>query len=296
LKTLWILIAPIACSEPLAPFGPSTSDAAIEDASLEDATPPDAAPDASLDAGARWEIELEVLRDQNPVRLYVPVVYEAQEGWFILDTGSQVTFVPLGPDDPDYVPSYATIELGGRMVSIAGRRLELVEEHQGIPILGILGNDVMLASPWELDLPGGRLVEVQDTTPYDDWTRLAFENVYDFMFARATVDGVEVRMGVDTGATHLLWLGMDGEPGDVPQPTQDALGNPVTLYLGTASLLMGGEPERIIPVWRTLSFPAIEMSNMQIGGQIDGIIGLSTLGDRRLLLNGPQDELRLDPF
>lgn len=213
----------------------------------------------------------------------------------LVDTGSQLTFVP-DDHDPDGTPCGATIELGGRALSVAGRQHGIDESYRSEPVLGFLGNDVLPANNWEIDLPRGLMTARDELAPFVSWDRVALDNQYDFIFAHASIDGAALRLGLDTGTSEVLWLGVPGEPGDTLAMTQDELGNPVTLSVGTGALRLGDEPERVVPVWRTESVPAIQQSNAELGGEIDGIRGLGAVGDRRLVLAGPTAELRLEPF
>ena len=49
------------------------------------------------------------------------------------------------------------------------------------------------------------------------------------------------------------------------------------------------------PVLRAPSFPYFEQTVALLGGDLKGLLGLSVLGDRRLIFDGPHKTIRLQP-
>jgi hypothetical protein len=77
--------------------------------------------------------------------------------------------------------------------------------------------------------------------------------------------------------------------------TTDTFGSRVELVRGTAMLSWPGmSPERV-SVERTRSHPAFERHVRELGGGIDGILGLSALGARRILIEPKRQTMRLGP-
>ena len=96
------------------------------------------------------------------------------------------------------------------------------------------------------------------------------------LLVTARFDDVEVTVVVDTGAAHTLWLGVEPEPGDIEVTTEDALGDPLTVWLGTASLGLGNV-NILVPMLRAPSSPVLEQTPRRLGREMGGLIGLSAL-------------------
>jgi hypothetical protein len=81
------------------------------------------------------------------------------------------------------------------------------------------------------------------------------------------------------------------QPGDREIDPADAQGNVVRLYAGTTTLVLG-RWETTIPVLRAPSFPYLEKTVAKLGGNVAGLLGLSSLGARVVIDDGV---LRVDP-
>lgn len=253
----------------------------------------EALPDAGVDAKdcTTSEVRLRVTRDPlGPTRLYALVQHDGADVALVVDTGSQITF--LSHDGPDGAPNVGTVDFGCEQRSLRGRPFHLTETVDGKPVVGFLGNDFFLEKQRMFDLPANRIRE--GACP-QEWPRTAIENRFNFLFVMANVDGSLLRLGFDTGAPHTLWLDQDGKVGDQPVSSQDAYGNPLTLFLGSAALALAGEPTRTVPILRIQDFPSLEDSNAQIGGGINGLFGLSAMGDRRFCIDGTDASIRFEP-
>jgi hypothetical protein len=232
-------------------------------------------------ACASDDVPLRVLRDAlGPARLYALATLDGEEVSLIVDTGSQISFlvVPQGSTDP--TPNAGTVRLGCRERTLAGRPIPIAEEIDGRRVVGMIGNDLFFERTTDIDLAAERIhvpTAAELSTPRG--AALTFENLYDYMFVRARLDGVDLRLGFDTGASHSLWLGQDGEAGDQPVSTQDAYGNPLTLYLGSALLEIEATAARSVPLLRAPSFPSLEDANEALGGNIQGLFGLTSMGE-----------------
>ena len=238
------------------------------------------------------DVELRVTRDPlGPTRIYALVTHAGEEAALLVDTGSQITF--LSHDGPDGAPNVGEVDFGcEQRRTLRGRPFHSDEMVDGRRVVGFLGNDFFLEKQRTFDLPANRIRE--GTCPLE-WPRAPIENRFDFLFVMATVDGQPLRLGFDTGAPHTLWLGQDGRPGDQAVASQDAYGNPLTLYLGNGQLAVAGAAPRSVPILRILRFPSLEDSNMAIGGGIDGLLGLTTVGDRRFCIDAAENAIRFEP-
>lgn len=238
-----------------------------------------------------------------PVRLYVADEGGELSGWFIVDTGSQLTFIFGDETSPQWVPDVASVVIAGQTISVGSRPVvPWGESYSGLPVIGILGNDVLFgdaqrwvepagpAGAWELDIAGGRIVHHRTLPSTTNWYAIPYENVYDFMFTDVTIDGSTVRLAIDTGASNTLWIGQEGRTGDTPIDTQDGYGNPITLWEGLSVVQVGNAPAVEVPVYRTPTFPSLEDGNEAMGVDAVGLLGLSVLG-ARVLFDAGNDQV-----
>jgi hypothetical protein len=250
----------------------------MPDSGAPDAGAPDAgAPDAG-DPGIPIRVTTE--------RIYCLATTLDDAGVALLvDTGSQITFLTLPPGSPDYVPDAGALYIGGQLRAMAGRPYATNESIDGRPVVGTLGADFMLEQPTEIDRTAQRM---RRSPPWDagSWVALPYENVQGFLYVRVTLDGRAVRIGFDTGSPDLMLDDAGANPGDQEVSSQDAYGNPITFYLGTGQLSWTGEGQTTVPVLRTLSFPSFEDSNKLVGGEIDGLFGLSAWPSEQLRFEG----------
>jgi hypothetical protein len=213
-------------------------------------------------------------------RLHVAVEHAGAPAAMLLDTGSGTTFLqePLGSPDP--VPHAGVIQLGCRSLTLDGRPEVPDDPVQGVPSIGTIGADLFLSGPSQIDIGGARLLLQERGSTIAGtagWPGAPFDDVSGLVLAHVSLDGNPVRLMVDTGSPHVLWLGQAPQPGDVPVDTSDAQGNVVHLYYGTAVLSVGGT-DRTVPVLRAPSFPYFEGTVKALGGNVQGLLGLSAVG------------------
>ena len=243
------------------------------------------------------ENEVPLLIDDQ--RLYVPVEVDGRPGLFFIDTGSGLTFLNLGPDERGFEKDAAMLTIGCETLSIPARGgLESLGEAFGQPVLGFLGVDYLIESTSLLDMPGQRVVRpapAQSVAEAEAWSVLPYENVEGMVIAPVVLDATPVRLMLDTGAFHTLWLGQQGEPGDQEVQTADAEGNPLSFFLGEVDLEMAARDVVTVPVLRAPSFPYFEQTVANLGGNIHGLLGLTSFRERALLFDGDANEVRLGP-
>lgn len=232
-------------------------------------------------------------------RLYVPATIAGEQVYFFLDTGSALTFVSLGAGQPNFVPDAAEATFGCNTLSLPGRGgLASLGKVNGKDVVGFMGVDFLVAPNAFLDRQNKTLTAPAPTTAIDasaSWSALAYDDVQGMIIAPVTLDTKPVRLMLDTGAQHTLWLGEQGQPGDTEVTTTDAEGTPLTLYLGTASLEMASRAPVSVPVLRAPSFPYFEKTVMALGGNVHGLLGLSAFQERRMLFDGGAHVVRLAP-
>lgn len=292
---LTLLALATACADPAstpadaAPLG----DQAVLDARATDSGPADA--DAAKPRVVT--ITLVVTGSGSTVdRLYAPVRHEGKDALLVLDTGAAMSFLHMGLKAARYTPKAGSVEIGGYTLELAGRNFDPLT-HAGKQVVGTLGADFLLLGLGDLDLKCGKLTVYLNGAPAPGatWPAVAFDNVYGHVITPVKLDGQSLRLMLDTGAQHTLWLGQQGKPGDQTVQTTDAVGNVLTLYLGSASLTLGSDPPKQVSVLRAPSFPYFEKTVKTLGGNIHGLLGLSALVGRSIIFDGAASKLRLEP-
>jgi hypothetical protein len=224
--------------------------------------------------------------------MLVPVTFEGEERMLAVDTGSALTFLYLGEDGPDYQPYAGTIQLGCESIDLPGRGFS----PDSPEIVGVLGANLIIGQHgvWDtVALRWQRYLDDDRPEPNGDATVLPFENVLDHMVVTLDVEGAPLRLMYDTGSPHLLWVGVDGEPGDQAQYGQDIEGNTFVMYFGTADVAVATEPVRELAAWRAPTFPYFERFAHELG--VAGLAGQSTLGPRRMVFDPDASVVHLSP-
>jgi hypothetical protein len=254
-------------------------DAGLADAASEGAASDGDAPNA-CDPNTPIAVWVDTA-DGLPSRVHVPASVDGRKGVLLFDTGSDATFVstPMGSRDP--TPDGGTLEVGGCARAVIGRPYAS-EDARGLPGLGFFGTDQIRAAPRaSLDLLGGTFARYTDGGPDTaGWLETPLELIAGSFLAHVTLDGVAVRLIVDTGSQDILWDGQQGKPGDTMTETTDALGSIVTLYHGQVAAEITAGVKETLPVDRTPSFPYFEQGLVRYGGNVQGLLGISALGAR----------------
>ena len=259
------------------------------------------APDGATRSCTTSSIDLVVLRDGDiAARLYAPIALDGLgDALLLVDTGSELTFLFLGSDGPAYVERAGMIDIGCERLPIAGRNVGAGEAIGGREVVGILGTDYFLGAPSEIDLREGRAVRYLDgDAPREGeaFAALAYEDRLGHILVDAIVDETPLHLMLDTGAPHILWLGEAGRPGDDEVTTADAKGHLLSLWLGPSTLELAKDAPREVGVLRAPSFPYFEETVRALGGGIDGLLGLSALGLRRVIIAPGARVMRLEPL
>lgn len=240
-------------------------------------------------------------RDQGglPIRIFAPVEYAGRAELLLFDTGAARTHLAHGLAGQEVIKSAGHLLLGCTSLVVDSWRRRRVPGIDGHPYaVGTLGTDAILATATELDLEAGRWIRYDDGAIPPDaeaWPLVPLEIVRGIPLARVVVDERPLRLMVATGTSDTLLL--DERVAGAPNAsvTTDAFGNRVELVRDVAVLRWPGmQPERV-PVWRTRSHPAFERHVVELGGGIDGILGLSAFGSRRVLIDPKRQTMRLSP-
>lgn len=227
----------------------------------------------------------------------VPVTYRGQLRYLAVDTGSALTFLYLGEDEPEYIENAGTVQIGSETIVLPGRRLE-ADDETGLGIVGVLGANFFTQVPAAFDPVQGtisRHVDVSRLERAEEYTAIPFEEIEDHVLVRVLVDGQALRLLWDTGCPHLLWIGQDGRAGDEMSLAEDVEGSRFPMYVGQASLVLGNEPARTIVALRAPRFPYFEGTVAALGGDIQGLAGQSVFGFRRMLFDPQAGRILLGP-
>jgi hypothetical protein len=232
--------------------------------------------------------------EQRADRAFVPVVKDGAAALFMLDTGAAITHLVHGLALPPFLPSAGVVALGCQPRTLDSWRQRPVDGVDGLEVIGSVGADVFLGAPTELDLRRG-VLRFHDRLPAETstWPSVPFDVKDGVMVISAEVDGYPVRLLFDTGTNDLTLLtaGIDDRAGVA---STDVFGNKLRLVWGSASLVWGSSAPRIVTAWRTRSFPAFEQQARTWGGT-HGLLGLSSFGARRLVVDGKRGRIYLGP-
>jgi hypothetical protein len=215
-----------------------------------------------------------------PSRVHIQVTYRGASAVLLVDTGSNTTFLqePLGSQDP--LPDAGVLSIGCRTLDVIGRPEAADSPVNGLNSVGTFGTDMFLSGPTKLDFDASTISSHLSGSPFSEaatWPNAPFDLDKGLVLPHVSLDGTPVRLVLDTGSDHTLWLGQQPKAGDVEVDTTDAMGNPVKLYLGSVDLTIGSW-QGTVPVLRAPSFPYLEQTVTDLGGNVAGLLGLSSLG------------------
>ncbi len=248
-----------------------------------DASDPTAETDAGYDGGGACgdgEETLELVAAEEsgiPVALYVPAEVDTRPALLHLDSASWATFVLL-EGELRWVEGAATLRLGCEERLVPGMGgLGTMLDVAGLPVMGVAGADLLAATPTHLDVQARKLTRRPPIRPaLDGGVAVTHELVAGVFLVEAEFDDVPVNLILDTGSVHSLWLGVDPEPGDVEIVTEDSLGDPLHVWLGSVALQLGTDT-RTVPVLRAPTFRVLEEFAAWLGREVQGLVGLSSI-------------------
>ena len=251
------------------------------------ARPGDASGEGDGDAPGCVDGEIALIVDQtggDSLQYYAAIEVDGEPRLFQVDTGSSLTFEFLGEGSPDYVPDSSVATIGCERIAIAGREFT---SHQGLiagsAVTGIIGMDFFLSAPTVLDLDPERpsIVRSRDRVSEligrEGAFAVAFDRVQGHALVPLTIDGVRVRLMLDTGAAHSMHVGVEGRLEDDVYYVQDAQGTVFPVWRGDASLIYPGRVPLEVPIERVLEFPYFEVTVELLGGDLHGLLGVSSL-------------------
>jgi hypothetical protein len=108
--------------------------------------------------------------------------------------------------------------------------------------------------------------------------------------------GRDVKLVVDTGATNVIVVDKTPRDNEVREETVDGTASPIVLFHGTDEISFGGgRGTRHVPVDRTDAFPTLEGLIAQLGGDVAGLLGLTSLGRERIIISKESLIIMLPP-
>ncbi|MEW6745971.1 MAG: hypothetical protein AB1486_24800 [Planctomycetota bacterium] len=229
--------------------------------------------------------------------MVIPVRHDGKEAFLAIDTGSALSFLYLGEGGPEFVAQAGTVEIGSETFKLPGRNLA-AEDETGAGIIGVLGASFFMEVPTVFDPVAASITRYPGGTQPPDshgYTTISYEDIEGHVIVTLPADGVPLRLLWDTGCPHLLWIGVEGEPGDSRSTAQDIEGERFDIYEGTASIVLGAEGSRDIVTLRAPRFPYFEGIAEALGGNIQGLAGQSVFGRRRMMFDPAAHVIHLGP-
>jgi hypothetical protein len=239
------------------------------------------------------------LEDGLPDRLYVPVTKDGAAEHAILDSGTARTWFRLANATQDWTDNAFVSRIGDENLTILGRKVPpFTESVDGRVAVGALGIDFLSAGPTELDLHAGVLIRHPvgfEVPGSESWPVLRIQKTRGLIHGEATIDGQLRRLLIDTGAPTSILLAQP-QPGDVPRTSHDVLGNPFTVWDGRGQVEIADHlGTSDVPLTRAPSFPHLTDTANAMGVELDGLLGLTSLGRGRVIFDLANGVLRFEP-
>jgi hypothetical protein len=218
-------------------------------------------------------------------RVHAQVTARGVLGSFLVDTGSLTSFATHSGDERGG-SARAIIACTETSLPIIAR-LRPGTTPDGLPQTGVLGSDLVKhGEVLDLDLASATLGWYAPAPPPPAGAvvlPVEYRNGW-LVASGIRVDGRDVRLVVDTGATSVILVDKTPRANEVREDTVDGTSSPVTLFHADGQVGFAGGPERRIPVDRTDAFATLEGLIASLGGDVDGLLGMTALGSERVIL------------
>lgn len=241
-------------------------------------------------------------------RLHARVTARNVVGNFLVDTGSHTSFATHSGDESGSSARTVIACTTTSLPIIARMRPGTTPE--GLPQGGVLGADLVAhGAVLDLDFANETLSWYQPapaaaagaagapgaaTAP--GTIVLPIEHRKGWLVASGIrVDGRDVKLVVDTGATNVILVGKTPRPGEVREDTVDGTTAAITLWHGHGEIAFAGGPLRDVPVDRTDDFATLEGLIANLGGDVAGLLGITALGRDRIVISRDSLVVMLPP-
>lgn len=229
---------------------------------------------------------LDVHKDERGLvdRLHARVEALDRSGPFLVDTGTSRTFASRINDDPVY-NTPAIIACRSTVIPVFDRGTGTTPSGEAQS--GRLGVDLLMRGAYDLDLANGSFTWATVSPPPPSGAIvLPLETRHNWLVAsNVVVDGKAVKLLVDTGAHNILLMSKSARAGEHTFKGMDGTGAEVTLFGADGEVSLAGEKPRRLPVDRAETFPTLEKVIEGVGNDVVGLLGLSALGDKRIILS-----------
>ncbi len=235
-------------------------------------------------------------------RLHAQLTARGLLGNFLVDTGSLKSFATHNGSEDSTSASTVIYCTTMKLPIIA--RLRPGTTPDGQPQNGVLGSD-LVAHGWALDLdlvkgnlawyePGAAPSTVHP--PEAGAVVLPIELRNGWLVASGIrVGGRDVKLVVDTGASNVIVFDKTPRTNEVREETVDGTASPIVLFHGEGEVTFAGDVTRHVPVDRTDAFPTLEGLIAELGSDVVGLLGMTSLGRERVVISGESLTLVLPP-
>ena len=230
-------------------------------------------------------------------RLHARLTARSQLGNYLVDTGSLKSFVThSGAEEKS--SATAVIFCQSTTLPIIGR-LRPGTTPDGEAQSGVLGSDLVAhGAVLDLDLARGALswYEPAREVPAGAVVLPIEDRNGWLVVSGIKVDGRDVKLVLDTGASNVILVDKTARANEVREKTVDGTASPITLYHGTGKVTFAGDHSRHVPVDRTDAFPTLEGLIANLGGDVAGLLGLTSLGRDHIVISREKLILVLPPL
>ena len=230
-------------------------------------------------------------------RLHARLTARGAPGNFLVDTGSLTSFAThSGSEDGS---SASTVIFCHETTLPIIARLRPGMTPDGQPQSGVLGADLVAhGTVLDLDLANSKLAWYTPApSPPPGAVVLPIEYRKGWLVASGIqVNGRDVKLVVDTGASNVIIVDKTPRPDEVREDTVDGTASPITLFHADGEVSFGGGAVRHVPVDRTDAFPTLEGLIASLGGDVAGLLGLTSLGRERIIISRDSLILMLPPI
>jgi hypothetical protein len=219
-------------------------------------------------------------------RLHARLTARGVLGNYLVDTGSLKSYVTHTGEE-ESASARTVISCQETTLPIIAR-LRPGTTPNGEPQGGVLGSDLIAhGAVLDLDLVKGALSWYPPARAIPPGAIvLPVEERHGWLVASGIkVGGRDVKLVVDTGASNVILVDKVPRANEVREDTVDGTASPITLYHGDGVVTFEGDVTRHVPVDRTDSFPTLEGLIANLGGDVAGLLGLTSLGRERIILS-----------